>query len=87
MDKSLSDYFSVPENEIPDIIDLRNLEAPEPMETILLACAQLGPDKNYLAHLPHVPTPLFPHLETRGLNWQLLEEADGSVLLLIRRKP
>jgi hypothetical protein len=70
---------------VPDIIDLRDLEAPEPMEKILLACAQLGPDDHYLAHLPHVPGPLFPHLETRGLAWQIHEEADGSVLILIRK--
>ncbi len=85
MDKTVSDYFSVPASDLPDVIDLRNLEAPEPMEKILLTCTQLGPDDSYLAHLPHVPGPLFPHLEARGLDWQLHEQADGSVLILIRR--
>ena len=75
----------MPSEDLPGIIDLRGLEAPEPMEKILLACAQLGPDDNYLAHLPHVPNPLFPLLETRGLAWQIAEQADGSALILIRR--
>jgi hypothetical protein len=41
--------------------------------------------EQYLAHLPHVPEPLFPHLEMRGLKWQVFEEPDGSALMLIRR--
>jgi hypothetical protein len=85
MRKTGSDYFSELKNGIPEIIDLRDLEAPEPMEKILLACAQLGPDDIYLARLPHVPGPLFPHLEARGLDWQVYEEADGSAVILIWR--
>ena len=85
MNKTVSDYFSVPENDLPDIVDLCDLEAPEPLEKILLACAQLRSGEHYLARLPHVPTPLFPHLQTRGLGWQVHEDADGSVLILIRR--
>jgi hypothetical protein len=83
--KSLSEYFSVPDKELPEIIDLRGLEAPEPMEKILLACAQMEPDEYYLTHLPHVPGPLFPILEARGLDWQVFEQADESALVLIRR--
>lgn len=86
MDKLISDVFSLPGKNIPEIIDLCNLEAPEPMEKILLAGAALGPDDAYLARLPHIPYPLLPHLETRGLAWQLHEEKDGRVLILIRRR-
>ena len=85
MRKTGSDYFSELENDIPEIIDLRDLEAPEPLEKILLACAQLGPGQRYLARLPHVPGPLFPHLQARGLDWQVHEEADGSAVIMIRR--
>lgn len=85
MNKTVSDYFSIPLNELPDIVDLRGLEAPEPMEKILLACAQLGQDDYFLAHLPHVPDPLFPILATRGIGWQVFEQVDGSALVLIRR--
>ena len=82
---SVAEYFSLPANELPEIIDLRGLEAPKPMEKILLACAQMGPDDYYLAHLPHVPAPLFPILAARGLNWQVFEQEDESALVLIRR--
>ena len=82
---SVAEYFSLPVNELPEIIDLRGLEAPEPMEKILLACAQMGPDDYYLSHLPHVPAPLFPILATRGLDWQVFEQEDESALVLIRR--
>ena len=86
MNKTLSDCFSIPANKLPRIVDLRGLEAPEPMQKILLACTQLGPDDKYLAHLPHVPNLLFPHLETRGMAWQVHEKADGSALVLIWKK-
>ena len=87
MNKIVSDYLSIPIGQLSDIVDLRGLEAPEPMEKILLACAQMGRDDYYLAHLPHVPTPLFPILATRGLDWQVFEQADESAVVLIRRSP
>ena len=86
MDKHVSAYFSIPENSDTEIIDLRNLEAPEPMEKILLASAQLEAGDHLLARFPHVPKPLFPHLHARGLIWKVLEEEDGSAVVLIRRK-
>jgi hypothetical protein len=85
MSKLLAEYLSSQKAEMPEVNDLRNLEAPEPMENILLACTRMTADEQYLAHLPHVPEPLFPHLEARGLNWQVFEEPDGSALVLIRR--
>ena len=85
MVKSVSYKFPVLGSEEPEIVDLRNMEAPEPMEKVLLACAKLDEGKFFLAHLPHVPMPLFPHLELRGLRWWVYEEADQSALLLIRK--
>ncbi len=85
MNKSLSEYLGAQKADVPEVIDLRDLEAPEPMEKILLACTNMAADDQFLAHLPHVPEPLFPHLEMRGLRWQVFEEPDGSALLLIRR--
>jgi hypothetical protein len=87
MNQSLTEYLSTQETDIPEVIDLRGLEAPEPMEKILLACTNMAADEQFLAHLPHVPEPLFPHLEMRGLEWQVFEEPDGSALILIRRIP
>jgi hypothetical protein len=73
--------------DTPDIVDLRGLEAPEPMQQILLAASRLGPDKTYLARLPHVPHPLFPLLRERGLRWWVHEEVDHSALLAVRAAP
>ena len=83
MDKSVSYKFPVLGCEIPETVDLRCLEAPEPMERILLACSELDDDKYFLAHLPHVPMMLFPHLESRGLRWWVHVEDDQSALVLI----
>jgi hypothetical protein len=86
MQKTVSDCFELPGTVLPDVIDLRTLEAPEPMQRILLACAQLEADEYYLARLPHVPYPLFQHLDARGLDWQVYEEAEDSTLILIRKR-
>ncbi len=86
MNKAASEYIALPATDMAQIVDLRDLEAPEPMEKILSACTRLGPDEKYLAHLPHLPAPLFPQLETRGLNWQVFEQEDGSAIVLIRRR-
>jgi len=85
MEKSLSEVFSLAPGKLPGIRDLRNLEAPEPMEIILSAGTQLAPDDVFLARLPHIPYPLFPHLQARGLHWETHEEEEGSVLILIRK--
>jgi hypothetical protein len=87
MNKSLTEYLTTQEADMPEAVDLRGLEAPEPMEKILLACTQMPADELYLAHLPHTPEPLFPHLEMRGLKWHVFEEPDGSALVLIQRIP
>jgi hypothetical protein len=86
MKRALAEIFSLPGKYIPDIIDLCGLEAPEPMERILFAGAHLGPEDVYLARLPHMPFPLLPILEQRGLGWQAHEEEDGRVLILIRKQ-
>ena len=86
MKQVLADIFSLKGNNIPEIMDLCRLEAPEPMERILSAGAQLGPRDIFLARLPHVPFPLFPLLEKRKLSWQIHEEEDGRVLILIRKQ-
>ena len=85
MNKSLSEYFAHLESEIPETHDLRGLESPEPLEKILLVCTRLKPGEKFLAHLPHVPNPLFPHLEARGLDWKVFSEVDGSARVLIWR--
>jgi hypothetical protein len=74
-----------PKNDLPEVVDLRDLEAPEPMQRVLMACTQLGSDEKYLVHLQHVPHPLFPHLQARDLQWRVFEQTDGSARVLIWR--
>ena len=85
MNPSISEYCASQNVATPAIHDLRDLEAPEPLVKILTACAKLKGDEAYLAHLPHVPNPLFPHLKARGMQWKIFEEEDGSAVVLIRR--
>ena len=85
MNESLAEFLEKNKAGTPQVNDLRNLEAPEPMERILMACTRMAAGDFYLAHLPHVPEPLFPHLEMRGLEWDVFEEPDGSALVLIWR--
>ena len=67
MNQTLADHFSVPEDDLARIVDLRNLEAPEPLVIILTASAQLGPDDTYLARLPHAQHHSSPIL--RRVDW------------------
>jgi len=85
MSESVSDLFEVLGNQKPEIVDLRDFEAPGPMEKVLLACSDLGAGEFFLARVPRVPNLLFPHLESRGLRWWVHEEADQSALLLVGR--
>jgi AcrR family transcriptional regulator len=77
--------LEVVERDTPEVEDLRDLPAPEPMERVLVATASLAPDGVYLARVPRRPNLLLPSLERRGLEWTIHEESDGSVLLSVRR--
>lgn len=72
--------------QTPEIADLREMEAPEPMQHVLTAASQLNGDRTFFARLPHVPHPLFPLLQERGLRWWVHEELDQSALLAVRAK-
>ena len=83
MNNSISGYFKGRENDIPEVVDLRNLEAPGPLQWILENCTGMPESEQILVHLPHIPNPLFPHLLNRGMQWQIFEQDDGSAQLLI----
>ena len=85
MKKTTADFSMPAEINPSEIVDLRGLEAPEPIVRILTACTQMDADEHYVVHLPHVPSPLFPHLASRGLAWQVYEQVDDSALVVIRR--
>jgi hypothetical protein len=69
----------------PEIIDLRDLEAPEPLERMLEAAARLAPGDALLARLPRFPRLLPPQFARRGLPWEIYEERDRSALVHVRR--
>jgi len=69
----------------PEIVDLRTLPAPLPLERVLESTAALEPGEAYLARVPRYPRLLLPHLRERGLEWLVHEEPDGSALLRIER--
>jgi hypothetical protein len=77
--------LSVRAHGAPEILDLRDLEAPEPLERILEASAALVPGAALLARTPRPPRMLLPQLERRALAWEMIEEPDGSGLVWVQR--
>lgn len=63
-----------------EILDLSDLEPPEPMERVLAAAEKLGAGKALLARLPRFPKFLLPELASRGLEWEVLEIPEGALL-------
>lgn len=64
-------------------IDVRALEMPLPMSTILNTLATLNDDKLLYVHHKKVPQFLFPELAERGYKWYIHEIEEGDVKLLI----
>jgi len=71
--------------DTPEIEDYRELEAPEPLEKVLQRVEHLASGNAFVARVPRVPKLLLPHLEKRGLGWQVFEEPDQTALIHIRR--
>lgn len=71
--------------DAPPALDLRDLEAPEPMQRILEAIAALAPGAALLARTPRFPRMLLPQLERRSLYWEVFEEPDETALVYVRR--
>ncbi len=71
----------------PDPLELRELEAPGPLEAVLAASAELEVGAALIARVPRIPRMLLPHLDERGLGWTVVERSDGSALLHLRRAP
>jgi hypothetical protein len=69
----------------PAIEDLRELEAPEPLERILEVSSELAPGEACAARTPRRPRLLLPRLEERGLDCEVYEEPDGTALVWVRR--
>lgn len=59
-------------------IDVRGLEPPEPMVAILQAIDSGGADSVLIAHLDREPIFLYPELDDRGWNHELMASHCGS---------
>lgn len=60
------------------LLDLSDLDPPEPMVRVLAATEELEPGEVLSALLSREPMFLFPELATRGHSWRGAFEADGA---------
>lgn len=70
---------------LPAITDLCGLAPPEPLERLLEGVAALRVGEVLVALLPRDPVLAKPHLEARGVSWQVALRPDGTALVWIRR--
>ena len=68
-----------------DPVDLRGLEAPEPLERVLQETARLRAGESFLAHTPRFPRLLLGRLAEEGVSVNVHQEPDGSALILCWR--
>lgn len=71
----------------PALVDLSDLEAPLPLERVLVAAASLDPGATAHLRVPQVPRLLLPRLAERDVRHDLYEQLDGRALLSIWRAP
>ncbi|HVS93817.1 MAG TPA: DUF2249 domain-containing protein [Mucilaginibacter sp.] len=64
-------------------IDVRSLEMPGPMMTILDALGQLTGENALFVYHKRIPVYLLPELSDRGFEYRIREISDGEVYLLI----
>jgi len=67
------------------VLDVREMEPPEPMAHTLAALETLPPNGTLLQVNARVPHLLLPHLAERGFAHEIREPSPGLVHLLIRR--
>ena len=64
-------------------VDVRHLEMPQPMHTILEALDHLSPGTALYVYHKRIPVFLLPELTQRGFDYRVKEIKDGEVHLLI----
>lgn len=69
------------------VLDVRNLEPPEPMVRTLAALEELAPGGTLVQVNIRVPQFLLPRLEERGFTYEIREQAPDLVRVFIRRGP
>jgi hypothetical protein len=63
------------------------MEPPEPLERLVTLGRQLPPNEVAMALLPRPPRWLAPQLQAIGCVAQVVELADGTALVAVRRNP
>ncbi len=69
----------------PELVDLRDLEAPGPLEAVLAAASGLAPGGSYLARVPRFPRLLAAAIARRDLALDVLEDPEGTAVVLVRK--
>ena len=69
------------------VLDVRDMEPPEPMVHTLSALEDLPPGGTLLQINVRVPQFLLPILDERGFSYEIREQAPDLVRVFIRRKP
>ena len=64
-------------------VDVRQLEMPKPMHTILATLDNLGKDEALFVYHKRIPVFLLPEISERGFEYRIKEISDGEVHLLI----
>lgn len=70
----------------PALLDLRELEPPEPLERVLVLAERLAAGECLLAWLPRTPRWLLPQLAQRGFPHEVVELSDGSAMLRVQAR-
>lgn len=69
----------------PELMDLSDLPAPEPLERALEETARIEGGQARLFRLPKRPNLLLPRLAERGLSYEIAVYEDGAALVHVRR--
>lgn len=86
--KNAEDWDSLLQQYIDKLVtvDVRMLEMPQPMLTILDELEKLPGNKALFVYHKRIPVFLLPELQERGFEYRIKEISDGEVHLLIYKK-
>ncbi|MDT8369461.1 MAG: DUF2249 domain-containing protein [Longimicrobiales bacterium] len=82
-------WFHLPGDPVPPeprVLDVREMEPPDPLVHTLEAIEALPPGGTLVQINRRVPTFLLPHLEERGFEWEIEETEPDLVRVHIQRK-
>ncbi len=71
---------------MPTVLDVRGLDPPEPMERVLNALGELGPDEHLLMIIDRQPRPLYRILHNNGYEYWETFKPEGIFEIRIWRQ-